>query len=353
MTNQNSLGRFFNKDIRSAPTYELCTSFSNLCHGLAHGLQGKLTRPKYYRFALDQGAQIYSLYQALRTRSYQPKPCHHFEVFCRSGNKTRLISEPAAIDNILHHALYLQLYWYFDRRFIFDSYGCRIGKGTRRSSDRCQYFMRHATADSYCLQLDVRKFYYSIDHNILRQTLEHHLTDPELVNLLMMLVNNEDGVSIGLNVGAMLSQLFGLIYLNELDHYIKRVLKVKRYVRYVDDMVIIGQTKEECLRLREQITSFLQDRLKLSLSKANVFPITQGINFVGYRTWRERRLVRTISLKRFHRNLKRGKIKSLQAQLAHAQGTASRGYMLRMIKEHLTPEQIAQFTGDASHDLLL
>ena len=352
MTNQILPGLLSDNCIKGGPTYSSITSRDAIYDGLDSCLAGKLYRRKYYDFLLHYPAQLKELENALSARTYFPKPCREFTIFCKSGQKTRLISEPDCIDNVLHHTLYLHLYNVFDSTFIHDSYGCRKRKGTLRASLRCQQFMRQAPPNSYYLQLDLRKFYYSLDHTVLRQAFCHTIKDQEVVDLLMKLVNTTSQNGKGLNVGAMLSQLFGLIYLNRLDHYIKRVLKVKRYIRYVDDMVLIGLTREECHWLRDHLQTWIRDHLKLEFSKAIIQPISHGVNFVGYHTWPHRRKVRSHCLKMFGRALKKRNIKSLQSSLAHARGTCSQRLMLQRIAATLTYSQLGQFGGHFKHDLL-
>ena len=257
--------------------------------------------------------------------------------------------------------MYNYLYPIFDRSFIFDNYGCRKGKGTLKAADRCQDFVRRSSKDAYYLQLDIRKFYYNLDHGILYQELAKKIHDPKVLSLCMAFVchvPNENSYTpyapnVGLDVGAMLSQLFGLIYLNRLDHYAKRSLGIKRYIRYVDDIVIIGETKEKCLEYSRKLEAYINNELKLKLSANFIQPLRKGINFAGFRTWREYRLVRKFSVRNFNRKLRkeRPNPKSIQAMLAHARPSASYAYMCnRVLDTH--PELVNDLRGCVQHDLL-
>lgn len=350
MTNQNKTGELSNNHIKACPNYKELTSYNSLYTGLLSCLENKRYRRKYYDFYINHTCELKALKKALDSKTYQPQPCTQFTIFCKSGQKQRLITEPAAIDNVLHHTIYRALYNVFDKGFIFDSYGCRIGKGTLRASNRCQQFLKQSPKDSYYLQLDIRKFYYSIDHAILRDSIAHTIKDPDIVNLMMKLVNPDSNV--GLNVGAMLSQLYGLIYLNRLDHYIKRVLKVKQYVRYVDDMALIGLTKEQCLELKTKIEAFLKTELKLELSKAIIQPVNHGINFVGFHTWPDKRRIRKLSLRNFKKSLRKQNIYSIQSHLGHAKHTNSYKKLLSLTRSNLPYLSLFMFKGAFKYDLL-
>lgn len=334
-------------------------TFDNVFKAYLDSFKGKRLRPRYFSYSLNLGMNIYSILESVANKTFTADPPVSFTIFCNCGQKTRIINASSVKDVITQRTLYNALYPVFDKSFIFDSYGCRKGKGPLKAGDRVQFFMRHSPEDSYYLQLDVRKFYYNVDHNELRQELSKKIHDIDLLNLCMQFVGlspNENSYipyapNVGLDVGAMISQLYGLIYLNRLDHFIKRTLRVKHYARYVDDMVIIGESKDHCLELKEQIEQFLWSSLKLKLSCAIIQPLKAGINFAGYRTWRQRRLVRKFSIRNFHRKLKKGKVKSLQSHLAHSRYTASFGHLAQSILD-TNPDLINQMGGVIKDDLL-
>ena len=335
----------------SSSIFLLLTSIPSLLQAANTALKGKHSRSCYYRFYLNQGAELYALQRELRDGSYTPRPPKSFTIYCNCGQKTRQITSMAVRDCVVQHAIYRLLYDTFDPCFIADSFGCRMGKGTLKAADRGQYFIRHSDTESYYLQLDVRKFYYSLRHDVLRTAIAHKISDPRFLDLCMQFVNKEAGV--GVPVGAVVAQVYGLIYLNSLDHYIKRTLQVKRYVRYVDDMVIIGESKERCLQLKRQIEAYLRDRLGLELSVAIIQPLRHGINFAGHVTWARSRRVRKFSLRNFKRNVKCGerKVRSMQAQMAHARHSVSYGHMLHTVVT-TAPHLIPLFHGAAHTNLV-
>ncbi len=324
-------------------------------------IKGKRYRPRYYDFELNAESYLLELFQELIAEHYQPRPPYVFTIFCKCGQKRREIHASAIRDSVVQRLLYTYLYPIFDRSFIFDNYGCRKGKGTLKAAERCQEFVRKSPKDAYYLQLDIRKFYYNLDHAVLHQELAKKITDQKVLDLCMLFVcsvPNENSYTpyapnVGLDVGAMLSQLFGLIYLNRLDHYAKRTLGIKRYIRYVDDIVIIGETKEKCLEYSRKLEAYINNELKLKLSANFIQPLRKGINFAGFRTWHEYRLVRKFSVRNFNRKLRKEhpNPKSIQAMLAHARPSASYAYMCnRVLDTH--PELVNDLRGCVQHDLL-
>ena len=137
---------------------------------------------------------------------------------------------------------------------------------------------------------------------------------------------------IGLPIGCLMSQLNGLIYLNDLDQFVKRDLKVKHYVRYVDDFILIGLTKQQATNYYERINDFLKEQLKLKFSKVIISKITRGINFVGYRTWRKNRFIRKRALYNFKKAVLNESIESIVSSLGHARKTGSLRHMLKLIR---------------------
>lgn len=310
------------------PIFDKIMSLENLEAAYIKAMRGKTNRSRYYLYSLQYYSRIRRLRDHVLNGTYVSQPSVEFDLWCISGQKVRHISVPTLDDLVLQHAIYNVIYPIISPRLIYDSYGCRKYKGTHRAADRCQEFLRASSPDSYYLQIDIRKYYYSLDHQILRSILLRFLQDEKAVDLTMSQFPQDTDV--GMNVGALISQVMGIIYLDRFDHYCKRVLKVKHYIRYVDDVVMIGMTKERCHEVLAQVESFLANDLKLELSKAKINPISKGINFVGYRAWQGKRIIRKRSMKQFNKSLRKGKLLSVQASLAHAKRTSSyTGMMLK------------------------
>ena len=291
--------------------------------------KGKRALPSTLNFERDLGVNLRRLADELADDSYRVSPYRHFQVH---EPKTRDIFAPAFRDRIVQHAIYAIINPIFDRGFIHDSYGCRVGKGTHRASLQAQHYLRGSRKNSFTLQLDVKKYYYSIDRRILRGLIEHKIRDTRFVDLMMRFAETEDDV--GLPIGNLLSQLFALVYLDAFDQYVKRELKIKRYVRYVDDSILFDLDREQAHQLKADIEDWLGTRLRLVLSKYTIAPTHRGVNFVGFRTWCRYRIVRKRSLHHFSKSLKRRDVPSLDAIMGHALGTSSlRHFQQRVLNE--------------------
>lgn len=281
-----------------------------------------------YQFDRRIGAQLADLHESLHDGSYRPRPYNTFMV---QEPKPRLIYAPAFRDRVVQHAIYRVIKPVFDAGFVHESFACRPGKGTHSASDHVQRALSLVPRDSYIMQLDIRRFYYRIDRNILRTMIERKIKDKRLVEVMMLF--SECGEPLGVPIGNLLSQLYALIYLNPLDHYIKRDLKVRHYARYVDDMVLLGLTRDQALDYRSRIAAFLADNLRLEFSKTNIAKVSRGVNFVGYRTWASRRFVRKHALSTFRRAVLRGDGKAIVSSIGHARRTASFRSMVNYLKE--------------------
>jgi len=205
----------------------------------------------------------------------------------------------------------------FDRTFIYDSYACRAGKGTHRAVDRCQQSMRNSR---YVLQYDIRSYFPSIDHTILFSMLKKKIADPDVLWLLNLIIestnHNQEGANRqlelfnppkGIPIGDLTSQFFANLYLNELDSWVKHQLKVRGYLRYMDDFLLFGDDKKELHRVRARIDAFLWQKLRLKLhpEKVAVFPVSQGISFLGYRVFLGHRRLMRANITRFKRRMKK------------------------------------------------
>ena len=291
--------------------------------------RGKRKKQACFNFGLNLGENLYQLRKQLYDGTYKPQPYHIFYVY---EPKKRVIYAPAFEDIVVQHAIYRIIYDIFDHSFIDTSFACRKGYGTHKASDYTQQALRKYDSNKYTLKLDVRHFFYTINRDILRHLLEKKVKDKRFVDIMMLFADS--GEPLGIPIGNLLSQIYALIYLNPLDHYIKRVLKIKHYVRYVDDFILIGLSRNECLDYRNMIVEFLRKELNLTLSKSTIQKIRKGLNFCGYRTWRTKRFIRKYSLYKFKRLLKKNKQESVVSLLGHAKKTNSLPYMLGLIRQH-------------------
>lgn len=280
-----------------------------------------------FNFEKHLASNLDALHRELADGSYKPRPYYSFMVY---EPKPRRIFAPAFRDLVVQHAIYAVAGPIFERGFIDQSFACRIGYGTHKAADYAQAALQACPPGTYTLKLDIRKFFYRIDRQILRGLIECKVKDRRFVDLMMQFADH--GEPEGIPIGNLLSQLYALIYLNPLDHFIKRVLGVKRYCRYVDDFVLFGLTREALLICKARIVEFITG-LRLELSKSTLVRVTRGVNFVGYRAWVSKRFVRRHSLYTFRQSIKHGRMESAISVLGHARRTHSLQHLLRTTKE--------------------
>lgn len=182
-------------------------------------------------------------------------------------------------DRVVQHALINVLAPIWTSQFIHDTYACIEGRGIHAGSRRCMEFARQNT---YCLKMDISKFYPSICHELLRMLVRRKIKGEDILWLLDDIINSFPGPT-NVPIGNLTSQWFGNLFLAELDHYIKHILKIKHYLRYCDDFIIFSNDKTELHKYAQLIREFCWNRLHLKLSKADVFPTRHGIDFLGYR----------------------------------------------------------------------
>lgn len=300
----------------------------NLYQAYLDARQGKRNKRATFIFDTRAGTMLAWLRRSIMGGTYKPQPSKHFTVY---EPKAREISAPWFGDIVVQHAIYRVIRPIFDRTFIAASFACRRGMGTHKAADYAQAALQASHPDQYTLKMDVRKFFYRIDRTILRRLIERKIKDKRLVDIMMMFAQGKTDV--GIPIGNLLSQLYALLYLNHLDHFIKRTLKVKKYCRYVDDFILFGLSREECLVHKVIIEKFLKEELNLELSKWTIQKVRRGINFVGYRTWRTARFIRKYSLHKFRRAVRSGKLESIVSLLGHAKRTCSLRWMMGIIDQ--------------------
>jgi retron-type reverse transcriptase len=294
-------------------------------HAAARHKRGKRA---CFVFEKHLAGNLDALHRELADGSYRPRPYYSFMVY---EPKARRIFAPAFRDLVVQHAIYAVAGQIFERGFIDQSFACRIGYGTHKAADFTQAALRSSSPDSYTLKLDIRKFFYRIDRDILRQQVELKIKDRRFVDVMMAFADH--GEPTGIPIGNLLSQLFALIYLNPLDHFIKRDLRISNYCRYVDDFVLFGLDRKSALAIRQIISEFLSG-LRLELSRWSLARTTRGINFVGYRTWSSKRFVRRHSLYTYRQSVRHGDAESIASCLGHARRTHSLQHMLRFLKDN-------------------
>lgn len=278
-------------------------------------LRGKKGKKDIILFQTKLMDNILSLHQDLKNKTYKHGGYVAFNI---SDPKPRNIHKATVRDRLLHHAIYRILYPYFDTKFIHGSYSCRIGKGTHRAINRLREFHRKVSKNNtktcYVLKCDIRKFFANIDHRILKNILAQHIKDKDVLWLLGQVINSFSSqkhiyamadMYKGLPLGNLTSQLLVNIYMNEFDQYMKRALKIKCYIRYADDFVILQNDKIELENLLSKISNFLCESLKLSLHPDKVYikTIASGVDFLGWVNFPKHRVLRTSTKRRALKNL--------------------------------------------------
>lgn len=345
--------------------YPQITAFENLFTAFRKAARGKRKAANVAEFEYNLEENLIDLQQELLDQSYRPGPYRHFEIH---DPKPRRISAAPFRDRVVHHALCQVIEPIFERRFIYDSYACRIGKGTHAALDRTQQFARQYP---YVLQCDLEHFFPTVDHAILADQLAQVIADPQALWLCRQILDSgagihEDSTPIhyfpgddllaalrprGLPIGNLTSQFWANVYLNPLDQWIKRQLKCPAYVRYVDDFLLFAPDKTSLHTWREKIIGFSASlRLCLHENRAAVFPTKTGIPFLGWRIYPGfRRLKRRNGVafqRRFARmcsDLARKRISrqkfraSLQSWIAHASHGNTWGLRRALISSVIQP----------------
>jgi len=306
---------------------ELC-SFENIYRAYHAARRGKRQHESVAAFEYDQEAELIRLRDELQSQTWQPGSYHSFYIH---DPKRRLISAAPFRDRVVHHALVNVLEPIWEPRFIYDTYANRLGKGTHRALDRCQQFARRWR---YVLQCDLRQYFPSIDHTLLRAEIARLVADDGALALCDRILASGVGVLSeayemrwfpgddllaaarprGLPIGNLTSQFWANVYLSRFDHFVKRELKCVGYVRYVDDFLLFGDDKQELHRWRATIVERLAElRLTLHEARAQVYPAATGIPFLGFRVYPT------------HRRLKRRNGLNFQRRFRHLAAQLARG----------------------------
>lgn len=264
--------------------FERIVAFENLLAAERRAARGKRDRTAVQRFEFHLERELIQLQDELRGGRYQPGPFVTFEV---QDPKRRAICAAPFRDRVVHHAVCDLLEPVFERRSIHDSYACRKGRGTHSAIARAQSFTRRWP---FVLKLDVRRFFASVDHAVLRALLGRLFKEPALIDLLDRIIAAgppDADPGIGLPIGNLTSQHFANLYLGELDHWLKDRLAVPGHLRYMDDCLIFGEDKAGLHELHAAVRDFLDQRLRLALKSipSPVTPVTEGVGFLGYRVY--------------------------------------------------------------------
>jgi RNA-directed DNA polymerase len=287
------------------PCLSLMVSYEEVYNAYLRCRKGKRNKYNTLKFEKDLELNLLEITESINNKTYEIKRSISFAI---KYPKPREIIAADFKDRIVHHLVFTSLNPIYEKKFIFDSYACRKNKGTLKAIKRLQNFLRSITLNgknkAYFLQLDIHNFFMSIDKNILFKLVLKQIKDEEIKWLIEKIIfhnplekniikNNLNVVPFhkrlinqdkknGLPIGNLTSQFFANIYLNELDQFIKHKLKVKYYLRYVDDFVLLSLSKDELILYKQKIELFLQENLNLKLKPlVKISAVSNGINFVG------------------------------------------------------------------------
>lgn len=323
---------------RHGRLFERIVAFDSLYEAYLKARRNKRYRPEVLAFSEKLEENLIQIQNELIWGRYRTG---RYRTFYVHEPKTRLVAALPFKDRLVHHAIVAVIEPLFERQFIGDSYACRPGKGMHAGADRVQQWLRqcrHNWGAVYCLKADVKKYFPSINHNALKRILRRTIKDKHVLALLDEIIEStqETGEAnpAGIPIGNLTSQLFANLYLNELDQFVKHRLKVRHYIRYMDDFLLLSDSKQQLWVWLRDIKDFLRTSLALELNnKTAIFPVaSRGIDFLGYRIWPDYRLLRKSSVKRMRRKIKAYKRRyaagemsaeeinrSIQSWLGHAQ----------------------------------
>jgi retron-type reverse transcriptase len=313
-------------------------AFDNLLQAAKQAQRGKRYRESVLRFNQALEVELVRLERELRNKTYRPGAYTTFEIY---EPKRRLISAAPYRDRVVHHALCNVIAPIFERTFIADSYANRIGFGTHRALRRFTKFLR---SSRYVLLCDVKQYFPSIDHEILKTLVRRKIKCRDTLWLIDTIIDGSNpqdpalayfpGDDLwtplarrrGLPIGNLTSQFFANVYLNGLDHVVKEKLGMSKYIRYVDDFALFADDLQPLAAARLAIEDYLATlRLTIHPVKSQIVATRHGANFVGFRILPDRVRVRVENVRRARRRLRR-------LQQAYATGQISRQQVTQSVR---------------------
>jgi len=280
--------------------FEKICSFENLFDAYLKTRRRKRYKVAVLKFSYNLEENLMKIKEELEKQIYRHGNYVSFQVV---DQKKRTIKAVPFRDRIVHHALCNVIEPIFDKIFIYDSYACRKEKGSHFGANRLTKFLRKHRKDKlYALKCDIKKYFESMDHEILLKIISRKINDEKVLWLVREIVESDcSEKGKGIPIGNLTSQLFANVYLNELDYFVKHKLRIKYYLRYVDDFVILHESKEKLKEVKQEIIGFLKEKLKLELheKKQNIFPVSNGIDFLGYRIFHSHRRIRRSNIRKF------------------------------------------------------
>ena len=322
------------------PKFSEVFDFENLYCAAHETIRDKKFYPDELRFTGKLEENLIELQNQLIWHTYTPGSYYEFWVY---DPKKRLICAPELKDRVIHTAVCRVIEKYIEVRLDYDSYACRKNKGTLAAANRAAFYANKYSNFTY---FDIKGFFDSIPILQLEEVYLKRFIDDSEIMWLLHTIFTKDCSGIGIKKGCRTSQLSANVYLNELDHFIRHALKVKAFVRYMDDFIIFSNDTDYLKYCWIEIAQFLEEKLFLKLNeKTFIGSTSQGFEFVGYRIFKDYKIVRKTALDRSAETLKSwksGKVddlsfyRSTASRVGHCQGTASYKwyceYLLKALK---------------------
>ncbi len=297
--------------------YKKLYSKENLISAFKKARKGKSSKSYVINFESNLIKNLNILREQLKNKNYYPSRLKKFIV---RDPKTRTIHSSIFRDRIVHHAIINIIKPIYEKIFIYDSFASRKKKGSHLAVKRFEYFMNKVSSNGrkiknphtnnsikgYILKADIKHYFPTMDHNVLINILRKKIKDEDLIELIRIVLHNFESKEKqkGVPLGNYTSQFFGNVYLNNLDYFVKHRLKVKYYIRYVDDFVILHKDKKVLEEFKDKIEKYLKNlRLELHPEKSEIYALRNGITFLGYRIFYHYKLLRKRNIRYFRNKL--------------------------------------------------
>lgn len=270
--------------------------FENLYHAYERARKGKRTRPDVVRFTANLGENLAGLRDQIQSLDWHPGVYRQKIIY---EPKERIVRIAPFSDRIVHQALCSVIAPLFEETFIHDTYACRVGKGTHKAVDRVTGYLRKP-GSAYVLKLDLRKFFDSVPHGLVMREMEWRIADARVLELCRRILGSYTSDAAlfptgfgarGLPIGNLTSQWFANIVGSRLDYHVKHVLGCRRYARYMDDLILLGDSRETVRAWRTNLESYVKEMGLVVNPKTRIFPAKTGIPFLGHRIWHSHRRV--------------------------------------------------------------
>lgn len=339
--------------------FDIIFSMDNLYEALKDASSGRRYNKDVLAYSLDAWALLNELREEILSGNYHIERYFIFYVY---EPKKRMIMSISFKHRIVQWAIYRVINPILVSGYIEDSYGCIPGKGSLSAMQRLKYWVVQVSRKDeqwFYLKLDISKYFYRVSHRILKKILAKKIKDSRLLKILYSIIDCghtpfglplgaspgdvplEDRLyDVGMPIGNLLSQVFANVYLDLLDQFCKRVLKIHYYIRYMDDVIILCNDKQQLRGWKDQIEGFLMNELELHLNdKTCIRPINQGIEFVGYRIWPDRVIIRKSTSLRIKRALRGLAVKYSRYEVTMQDVTSTLQCYLGML-EHCDSEAL-------------